>query len=178
MENEPGYVYLLCFAMSPYKHAKHYRGWAKSLSARLATHQAGHGARLTQVLKEQGISFELSRVWANKTRHFERQLKQRGGSRSCTICRLLKEVIPVHKDWRTDAACAPGSGIAPEIFFPLGETWDGQTARVARAKAVCWSCPVATECLTSALASNDNYAIAGGMTPTERRVLRRNALVA
>ena len=81
----------------------------------------------------------------------------------------------MHKDWRTDAACAPGSGVDPEVFFPIGETWDGQATRVARAKVVCWSCPVASECLTSALASNDNYAIAGGMTPTERRALRQAA---
>jgi predicted GIY-YIG superfamily endonuclease len=176
VQNEPGYVYLLCFALSPYKHAKHYRGWAKSVSARLAEHQAGHGARLTQVLKEHGKRFELSRVWVNKTRHFERTLKQRSGSRSCTICRLLKEVIPVHKDWRNDAACGPGSGVDPEIFFSLGETWRGQDP--GPAKAVCWACPVAAECLTSALAAGDDYSIAGGMTPDERRELRVRELVA
>lgn len=172
MKDEPGYVYLLCFALSPYKHAKHYRGWAKSLSARLDEHRAGHGARLTQVLKENGLGFELSRVWTDSTRHFERALKQRGGSRSCTLCQLLKEVIPVHKDWRSDAACAPGSGVDPEVFFPIGETWRGQARRIGEAKAICWGCPVAAECLTAALAAGDGYAIAGGMTPGERAELR------
>lgn len=87
----------------------------------------------------------------------------------------------MHKDWRTDAACAPGSGIDPDVFFPVGEMWkdtplDRENAR--QAKAVCWVCPVAAECLTSALACGDDHAIAGGMTPDERRALRRNALVA
>jgi len=84
----------------------------------------------------------------------------------------------VHKDWRNDAACGPGSGVDPEVFFPVGDMWKDTPAdrqNIREAKAVCWACPVAAECFTAALASGDAWAIAGGMTPAERQALARQA---
>lgn len=69
-----GTVYLIHFDR-PYKHAKHYVGWAKSLEARIAHHRNGTGARLLQVLNEAGIGWEVVRTWPNTTREFERHLK-------------------------------------------------------------------------------------------------------
>lgn len=63
-----GTVYLLHFDR-PYKHARHYLGWAKDLDARLEHHRAGTGARLLAVLKEHGIGFVLA-----------------GASRCCPVC--------------------------------------------------------------------------------------------
>jgi predicted GIY-YIG superfamily endonuclease len=81
-----GTVYLLHFDQ-PYKHARHYLGWALNLEARLAHHRAGTGARLLQVLKDEGIGWQLARTWENADKSRERRLKNTGGaSRYCPMC--------------------------------------------------------------------------------------------
>lgn len=81
-----GTVYLLHFS-EPYKHAKHYIGWAKDLTARLERHSAGTGARLIEVIQEAGIEWTLARTWEGVDRNFERAKKRRGGaSRMCPLC--------------------------------------------------------------------------------------------
>lgn len=83
---EQGVIYTLCFS-EPYGHAQHYTGWTHDLESRLEAHRKGQGARLTQVLKQVGISFTLARTEAG-TRNRERQLKQQGGaSRRCPLCK-------------------------------------------------------------------------------------------
>lgn len=87
MSGPAGTVYLLHFD-APYKHARHYLGWAAAghLDSRIAAHRAGHGARLMAVVKAAGIGFTLARTWPG-TRARERQLKTRGGaSRACPLC--------------------------------------------------------------------------------------------
>jgi predicted GIY-YIG superfamily endonuclease len=80
-----GTVYLLHFDR-PYGHAAHYTGWTTDLSARLAEHANGHGARLLAVAKSVGIGWTLARTW-NGTRAVERALKRQGGaSRRCPLC--------------------------------------------------------------------------------------------
>ena len=89
-------VYLLHFT-EPYKHAAHYLGFTTDLPARLAEHAAGHGARLTQVVKAAGIGWSLTRVWTEATRVDERRLKnQHGAARFCPTCgaRPRKPAIP------------------------------------------------------------------------------------
>jgi predicted GIY-YIG superfamily endonuclease len=85
---QPGTVYLLHFDR-PYKHARHYTGWAgssRSLTARLARHAAGNGARLLAVARAAGITWQLARTWEGP-RARERQLKRQGGaSRHCPMC--------------------------------------------------------------------------------------------
>jgi predicted GIY-YIG superfamily endonuclease len=86
-----GTVYLIHFDR-PFKHAKHYTGWALDLPTRLADHQAGRGARLLEVIRDEGIGWQVSRTWENVDRHAERALKNQGGaSRRCPLC----GVIPV-----------------------------------------------------------------------------------
>lgn len=81
-----GMVYLLHFDRR-YKHAGHYTGWTTDLSARLATHAAGDGARLLAVVHQAGISWQLARTWPGP-RARERQLKVQGGaSRHCPMCK-------------------------------------------------------------------------------------------
>jgi len=71
--------------------------------------------------------------------------------------------------WRKDAACQDTS---PDLFFPVGTT--GQALiQIAQAQAVCAKCPVQTECLQFALATNQDSGIWGGTTEEERRKLRR-----
>ncbi|QVI22916.1 hypothetical protein KHQ06_08110 [Nocardia tengchongensis] len=84
-KNVPGTVYLLHFDR-PFQHARHYTGWTTDLDARLADHRAGRGARLVEVLRDNGIGWELARTWKG-TRGRERQLKREGGaSRRCPKC--------------------------------------------------------------------------------------------
>lgn len=85
MPNE-GTVYLLHLD-PPYKHARHYLGWAGNLEARLAHHRAGTGARLPAVAIAAGSRLVLARTWLGD-RHLERKLKnQKNAPKLCPICR-------------------------------------------------------------------------------------------
>lgn len=80
-----GTIYLIHFDR-PYKHARHYLGWASDLEHRLRQHQSGHGARLLDVIQQAGIAWCLARTWSG-TRTRERQIKRQGGaSRCCPLC--------------------------------------------------------------------------------------------
>jgi WhiB family redox-sensing transcriptional regulator len=59
-----------------------------------------------------------------------------------------------------------------ELFYPAGST--GRAIdRTGKAKAVCASCPVRTQCLEYALETGQE-GIWGGKTEDERRSLRRS----
>ena len=78
-------VYLLHF-VTPYRHAKHYLGCADDLSARLAEHRKGTGARLTQVVREAGVTWVVARTWRGG-RTLEHKLKGwHSGVKLCPIC--------------------------------------------------------------------------------------------
>ena len=66
--------------------ARHYTGFATDLDARLAEHAAGRGATLTQVQLAAGGSWRLASVEPG-TRDREAQLKERGATRRCQICK-------------------------------------------------------------------------------------------
>ena len=86
-----GTVYLLHFDR-PYAHAGHYTGWTRDLSARLAEHAAGRGARLLTVVASAGIGWQLARTWTG-TRAMERALKRQGGaSRRCPLCGITPRI--------------------------------------------------------------------------------------
>lgn len=76
------------------------------------------------------------------------------------------EVTP----WREAAACV---NVTYEVsFFPDPDDLAG----ISQAKAVCAGCPVAAECLTWAIETNQPEGIWGGHTPKERRGIRRRWL--
>ena len=82
---QPGVVYLLHFDR-PYKHARHYTGWADDLLSRLDHHASGHGARLMTVIWQAGIGFTVIRI-CEGTRRTERAIKNAGGAvRYCPLC--------------------------------------------------------------------------------------------
>lgn len=60
------------------------------------------------------------------------------------------------------AACTPAD---EHIMF------SELASKVARAKAICASCPVASQCLAFAIDDNIEFGIFGGMTPNERKAL-------
>lgn len=66
-------------------------------------------------------------------------------------------------DWPSYAACR---GSEPDELFVQG-------AAQNRAKAICFGCPVRTECLADALDNQIEFGIWGGMTERERRALLR-----
>jgi hypothetical protein len=73
---------------NPRSFASHYTGWTLNLPVRLGEHAAGRGARLMQVVAEQGIAWQVTRLWVG-TRARERSLKRQGGAaRRCPLCRL------------------------------------------------------------------------------------------
>jgi predicted GIY-YIG superfamily endonuclease len=85
MTRHTGTIYLLHFDR-PYRHAAHYCGFTTNLTARLAEHAAGRGARLLAVIAREGIGWRLARTW-HGTRGRERALKNQGGAaRRCSIC--------------------------------------------------------------------------------------------
>jgi len=87
---EVGVVYLLHFD-KPFKHARHYMGWASpgNLERRLSHHGTPRGANLLRHVRDAGISWQLVRTWPGD-RNEERRLKNLGGhSRVCPLCREL-----------------------------------------------------------------------------------------
>ncbi len=74
-------------------------------------------------------------------------------------------------DWRARAACRDED---PELFFPLGDSGPA-LMQIEDAKAVCRSCNVVTDCLSWALESGQDSGIWGGLSESERRVMRRRS---
>jgi predicted GIY-YIG superfamily endonuclease len=90
-----GTIYLLHFER-PYRHARHYTGWALNLDQRLARHATGHGARLLTVITDAGISWQLARTWTG-TRTTERAIKRQGGAaRRCPLCGITPKPTRTH----------------------------------------------------------------------------------
>lgn len=92
-------LYLLHFDR-PYKHAKHYLGYARdvpTLHQRVDQHyEASYGDgkhhRLMQAVRRAGISFTLARVWDEGTRADEKKKKQNGHARRCPLCKDEKRL--------------------------------------------------------------------------------------
>lgn len=121
LTNVPGIIYLLHFSR-PFKHARHYLGWAGEgrLEQRLEHHKRGTGAVLLRHVAAAGITWELARTWEGD-RFRERSLKAQGGrSRMCPICipalgvRLGRVLVPDHSlpgyehpDLRLAGLCEP-----------------------------------------------------------------------
>jgi WhiB family redox-sensing transcriptional regulator len=67
--------------------------------------------------------------------------------------------------WMSRAACI---GCDPETFFSLH-----LPGASARARQICRSCSVRTECLEYALAAEEHFGVWGGATPRQRRRMLR-----
>jgi len=74
--------------------AGHYTGWAEAgrLNRRLVDHALGRGARLTQVQREAGGTWVVADVERGVTRDRETQLKERGASRRCSVCKTSRDI--------------------------------------------------------------------------------------
>ena len=70
-----------------------------------------------------------------------------------------------HWEWQRDAACR---GMDSTLFFhPPNERDTARSDRADRAKAICRSCPVITECLDHALRVRESYGVWRGHTEPE-----------
>ena len=71
--------------------------------------------------------------------------------------------------WQASAACAGETG---SVFYPplRAERKAVRVGREQRAKAVCASCPVRSDCLDHAMVHDERFGIWGGLTNRERRI--------
>jgi len=81
------------------------------------------------------------------------------------LVRLLE-----HEDWYRDALCAQ-SVAADQAEL---EDWHGDGTELGR--TICSRCPVQEQCLDTAIARREKHDIWGGLTPDERKKLRRDRL--
>lgn len=92
MQGELGTIYLLHFD-PPYKHARHYYGWAigNHWRRRVTLHRKGKSrAKLVEAAVGAGCTITVARIWKDKTRSDERKLHRAGNAiRQCPICRLV-----------------------------------------------------------------------------------------
>lgn len=80
-----------------------------------------------------------------------------------SVIGLLVEIGP-RPAWQEQALCAQTD---PALFFP--EKGDSNWA----AKMICRRCPVQAECLQHAVDNGEMHGIFGGLTPKERKAMRR-----
>lgn len=72
--------------------------------------------------------------------------------------------VDLDTTWMEAGACR---GVDPDLFFPQ----DGQKA--SHARGACAPCPVRSQCLDFAMATDQMFGIWGGLNVKERRALRR-----
>lgn len=72
--------------------------------------------------------------------------------------------LPKRPAWHDDALCAQTD---PDLFHPE----PGQTSTTA--KRVCMACPARQQCLEHAVTHGENVGVWGGMTPNQRKAIRR-----
>ncbi|MFV8165237.1 WhiB family transcriptional regulator [Mycobacterium sp. 134] len=69
-------------------------------------------------------------------------------------------------DWRSRSSCRD---VDPTVFYgPDRERAAARRQRVARAKAICQSCPVRRACLRQSLRFSEPHGVWGGLTADER----------
>ena len=69
-------------------------------------------------------------------------------------------------DWQRLGSCRGRD--SAQFFHPDGERGSSRSRREAKAKAVCFSCPVRSECAAHALAVKEPYGVWGGFSEGER----------
>lgn len=68
--------------------------------------------------------------------------------------------------WMDQALCAQVDG---DLWYADKGDWP----TTIKAKVICRKCPVRVQCLDYALSNNETFGVWGGMTPQQRRDLRR-----
>lgn len=76
----------------------------------------------------------------------------------------------IQADWPNESACGPEDA---ELFFAEKGYGKSEDPDVLAAKEICKKCPVKVECLEWALSHNEPFGIWGGLTPSERRRIKK-----
>jgi hypothetical protein len=61
----------------------------------------------------------------------------------------------------------------PDVFFPENNKMLMDRQEIELAKTICRRCPLNTECANYGIKADEAYGIYGGLTPEERRQLKR-----
>ena len=102
----------------------------------------------------------LQRRWVERKKPYSHE----------TIDRAIGFVANGGGDWQKRANCSPDDA---KLFFSESGTRN-EPKEVKEAKAICRKCPVVEQCLKYALNNGEiGYGVWGGLTPKERRMLRR-----
>lgn len=80
----------------------------------------------------------------------------------------LPAVDPADTTWHAEGACR---GMDPAIWYPNGETAHAAKKQIARAQAICETCPVRLTCLAWALHHQEPDGVWGGLKSSARRKL-------
>lgn len=80
-------------------------------------------------------------------------------------------------DWISEGACRSYSSTSGSysVFYPDEE--GVANPDYSEAKAICMTCPVRVRCLDHAMNLNEQYGVWGGLSPSQRRELRRKRRV-
>jgi WhiB family transcriptional regulator, redox-sensing transcriptional regulator len=83
----------------------------------------------------------------------------------------FKNVAKLYPDWHQKARCL---GTDDSLFFGSGDP-DVRPpytlAEISNARAICAECPVARECLTTALKNREEYGVWAGSTRKQRKAI-------
>lgn len=105
------YIYILHFSHYLSDHALHYVGVTANLRQRLTRHAQGKGSNICRVLKERGITWDLSAVYQcqpTDARELERLLKrQHNAMRYCPLCSKQPLSLPYATDYPLSAVPFP-----------------------------------------------------------------------
>ena len=87
------WIYLIHFDR-PHFHAQHYLGATTDIQRRIHAHAYGHGSRLMSAINEEGIGWQLAKLWTtNDCWTGERLAKaQKHGPWFCPICSPQKQM--------------------------------------------------------------------------------------
>ena len=85
---------------------------------------------------------------------------------------MRREIIYEEIDWNK-ANCR---GIATDLFFEEDEGLYERQVERAQVRKVCFRCPIRQECLTWAYADRERWAIMGGGTARERRMIEKGKI--
>lgn len=81
-------------------------------------------------------------------------------------------VDEVGRGWRDRAACRYHD---PELFYPTKTKGEPRRREVARAAAICATCPVLADCRAWAFETGEDWAVAGGLDFGAGRTARKYA---
>lgn len=76
--------------------------------------------------------------------------------------------------WMDDAACKDAD--ITLFYDPEDERPEYRVRRIEAAKAICHTCTVRLQCLSTALANDEPFGIWGGLTAAERHAVAREGI--